>query len=74
MNIYSDQLLVRFDAERRSLVIEHPNPRGVINPVIEIALDTLTSMNFQEASQFVGERLILLMPGIRPHFSKDFKD
>ena len=74
MNIYSDLLTVRFDEQRQALLIEHPDSKAVINPLIEMKLTMLQAMDFEQASQFIGERLILLMPGLRPHFSQYFKE
>lgn len=41
---------------------------------MEIRAETLAGMTFSEASQFIGERIILLVPELREMFSNYFVD
>lgn len=72
MNVLTNELFVRYDEAREKLLICHFDQEKFPTPLIEIALATLENMTFSEASQFVGERLILLVPDLRKKFSKYF--
>ena len=66
--LLSDQFTVRWDASLDSFVIVHPDPSGVPGNVVQIRSSTLADMSFTEASQFIGERLVLLMPSLRKRY------
>jgi len=66
--LLSDQFTVRWDASLDSLVIVHPDPSAVPGNVVQIRSSTLANMSFAEASQFIGERLVLLMPSLRKRY------
>jgi len=65
-----DEVNVRFDSERQSILISSLDLAAHVNPLIDIRYETLAKMTFSEASQFVGERLLLLNPELREKFSK----
>ena len=69
MNIFSDRLEVEFDEKRDAFVIKHSDARQFPTPLIEIRRDTLKGMSLQEASLFLGERIILLIPRLRELFA-----
>jgi len=69
MNIFSNRFEVEFDEQRDAFVIRHPDARRFPTPLVEIRGDTLAGMSLQQASQFIGERLILLVPRLRERFA-----
>ena len=73
MNILTNELNLRYDEVQKKLAICHPDQATFPTPLIEITLTTIENMTFSEASQFLGERLILLIPDLRKQFSKYFK-
>lgn len=70
-SVLSNQLEVEYDVDRECLCIWHPNLRGKRARVVEIRKATLEEMSFAAASQFVGERILLLVPAMREQF-KDY--
>lgn len=71
MNIFSNRFEVEFDEVRDAVLIRHPNRQEFPTPLIEIRRETLKEMSLKEASEFIGERLILLTPVLRELF-KDY--
>lgn len=69
MDVLSNEWKVVLNKETERL--EFWNPTHANWPMVEIRLDTLAQMSFGEASQFVGERLLLLIPKYREVF-KDY--
>lgn len=69
--IFSNKLEVEYDEDRAHLSIWHPNVKAEGLRPIEIRKSTLEAMSFSEASQFVGERILLLIPAMREQF-KDY--
>lgn len=68
MNILSSTFTVSWDNERQSLLILHPDRELFDFPLIEISGSTLDEMEWQKASQFIGERLVLLIPELREKY------
>lgn len=65
----SDEFQVRWDEALNSLLLVHPkHPEP---PMVRIRAETLSRMSFAAASQFIGERLVLLMPGLRQRYVDD---
>ena len=64
-NVLNDKFIVRYDEKLQSLLIIHPDEKQVSNPLVTIRAETLAKMSFLEASQFLGERLMLLIPQLR---------
>lgn len=71
MNVFSDRFEVEFDEAHDAVLIRHPNRQEFPTPLIEIRRDTLAAMSLKESAEFLGERLILLMPSLRELF-KDY--
>lgn len=69
-NVLSNKILVEFDEKEGKLVLSTIDSDSGKHR-LEIARDTLSSMSFVEASQFIGERLVLLNPHLRDIF-KDY--
>jgi hypothetical protein len=59
MNIFSDAYVVRYDEESRAIAIALIDSNA---PLFEISLATLEELGLAEASKFLGERLLLLLP------------
>ena len=66
-DVLSRQLIVEWDDGLNSLVIIHPN-KNLPRPLIQIRSETLVEMSFDQASQFIGERLVLLIPALRERY------
>lgn len=71
MNVLNDTFIVRYDEALRSILIVHPDEKVTSTPLIRIRAETLDGMNFSQASQFLGERLLLLMPELRKRYAED---
>ena len=71
MNVLNDKFIVQYDVKEQSLLIVHPDEKRVSNPLVSIRAETLSKMNFVKASQFLGERLILLIPQLRERYKDD---
>jgi hypothetical protein len=63
--LFSNQFIVQWNDDMQSLLIIHPDGAKFPHPLVQIRSSTLTEMNCQEASQFIGERLVLLIPALR---------
>lgn len=68
MNFFSDTLVVRFDEATRSVLITHPDIESFPHPFVTIREETYSSMTFDEISEFLGARLLLLIPAMREQF------
>jgi hypothetical protein len=71
MKILNDKFIVKYDEGLQSLLIMHPDEKQVSNPLVTIRTETLSKMSFLEASQFLGERLMLLIPQLRERYKND---
>jgi hypothetical protein len=71
MNVLNDKFIVKYDEKLQSILIIHPDEKQVSNPLVTIRAETLGKMNFLEASQFLGERLMLLIPQLRERYKDD---
>lgn len=66
--LLSDEFTVRWNRALDSLVIVHPDPKRFPQPHVQIRASTLSGMSFEQASQFIGERLVLLIPALRERY------
>ncbi len=73
MNFLSDSLCVRYDAALKSIVVEHPDRAQFPQPLVQIREETYATMNLMELSEFIGLRLLLLMPTMRDHFKEEIE-
>jgi hypothetical protein len=71
MNILNDTFIVKFDEMLQSILIIHPDEDLVPGPLVRIRMESLNNMNFLEASQFLGERLFLLIPQLRERYAEE---
>jgi hypothetical protein len=71
MKILNDTFIVKYDEALQSILIVHPDEKKVPSPVVRIRAETLAKMSFLEASQFLGERLMLLIPQLRERYAGD---
>jgi hypothetical protein len=71
-DVLSSQLAIEFNEHNHRLSISPINStRKNPWPMIEISQETLAEMSFSEASQFIGEKILLLIPAMRDQF-KDY--
>lgn len=61
MNVFSHSYLIKYDEHTKSIAVELPSG----DRLFEISLTTLRQLGMQEASKFVGERILLLLPETR---------
>lgn len=73
MNFLSDMLIVQYDQSTKSLLIEHPDRKAFPAPLVSIREETYSSMTFDEASSFVGARILLLIPAMRQQFNEELE-
>jgi len=66
--LLSNEFIVRWDEELNSLVLVHPDGERFPQPHVQIRSSTLADMNFEQASKFIGERLVLLIPALRERY------
>ena len=71
INIFNDTFIVKYDEDLQSILIIHPDENVISRPIVQIRSETLATMNFLEASQFLGERLMILIPQLRDRYSED---
>lgn len=72
MNILTNELIFRYDETEGKLFIFHPDRERFPTPLGAIPISELQKMTLAEASQFIGEKVILLSPGLREKFSQFF--
>lgn len=63
--LLSNEFIVRWDEKLNGLMIAHPDGERFPRPHVQIRSSTLADMSFEQASQFIGERLALLIPALR---------
>jgi hypothetical protein len=68
LNIFSNSFAIEYDEVRDAVLIWHPDRQLFPRPLVEIRNETLQGMSFDEASRFIGSRLLLLMPALREMF------
>jgi hypothetical protein len=71
MKILNDTFIVKYDDSLQSILIIHPDETKVPGPIVRIRAETLAQMSFLEASRFLGERLMLLIPQLRERYADD---
>ena len=67
--VLSNEFVVRWEDDLNRLVLI--DPRQPESPAVRITEATLSDMSFSKASRFIGERLVLLMPGLRRKYIDD---
>jgi hypothetical protein len=70
----SSAFTVQWNQATDSLDIVHPDPAQIPRPLIAIPGATLRAMTLTEASEFVGSRLVLLIPELRQEWVDDTTD
>ena len=73
MNFLSDTLVIRYDGATGSLLISHPDTASFPHPFVNIREETYSAMHFNELSEFLGARLLLLIPGMRVKFKAEIE-
>ncbi len=76
MNILSNLLTVQYDAALKSIVIENPAERAAETgflPLVQIREETFAAMSFDECAEFLGSRLMLLMPAMREFYKEELE-
>jgi hypothetical protein len=71
MNFLTDSLLVQYDEKLKSILIVHPEKDEFERKLVQIREETYAKMNFQQLAEFLGARLLLLMPTMRAHFEEE---
>jgi hypothetical protein len=63
-DILTNEFTVKFDLETENLLISTIH-QGKLDPPIRLRLDVLTEMGASNASKWVGETILLLIPEVR---------
>lgn len=71
-NVYTNELILRWDAESKVLLVMHPDKERFPNPLARIEEETLDKMSWPDASKFIGEFVTLLVPELRKKFESQF--
>lgn len=64
-DILSNQFEISYEEERDAVIIKYFNDGGVCVRPIVIKMETLEEIGEEKASQFLGERVLLLIPAAR---------
>ncbi len=67
MNVFTNKLFIEFDENENVLRIFNPTQRvsGEQMRIAEISLATLESLGFEKGAEFIGERIVLVIPKLR---------
>ncbi|PVY56318.1 MULTISPECIES: hypothetical protein [unclassified Simplicispira] len=65
MNSFSNKYIVEFNENHGEFTIDFVKKIDDCMPLVVIKTEDLKEMNLKQASEFIGERLILLMPALR---------
>jgi hypothetical protein len=71
MTFLSDTLIVKYDRSTKSLLILHPDTNEFAQPLVNIREETYSAMTLDEASEFIGARILLLIPEMRQQFKEE---
>ncbi|NMV37957.1 hypothetical protein [Ralstonia insidiosa] len=69
MNVLANTWKIVFNEETKCLEFWHPE--RLEWPSVQLRMETLSAMSFDDAAKFVGERLLLLIPTYHEVF-KDY--
>jgi hypothetical protein len=70
MKFLSNTLIVQFEQSTGNLLIVHPNREEFPHPLVTVRPQTYSAMSFNEAAEFVGSRVLLLIPGMREQYKE----
>lgn len=73
MNFLSDTLIVKYDRSTKSLLISHPDTKEFGQPLVNIREETYSAMTLEEVSEFIGARILLLIPEMRQQFKDEIE-
>lgn len=65
MNSFSNKYIVEFNENQGEFTIDFVKKNDDCMPLVVIKTEVLKKMDLKQASEFMGERLILLMPALR---------
>lgn len=68
MNVLTNRIRIFYNESTGEMEFYDEDLVDITFPVMKIRKSTLNSMPFKEASAFIGERLILLIPELRSEF------
>ena len=67
-DLLSSDLRLRWSAATDSLEVMHPDAERFPDPLVQIRAATLAGMSFDQASKFIGETVVLLVPELRDRY------
>jgi hypothetical protein len=73
MSFLSNAWVVHYDEASKSLLISHPDTATFADPLVNIRAETYSAMSLEELSEFLGSRLLLLMPAMRARFEPEIE-
>jgi hypothetical protein len=65
VNLYTNELIFRWDSDKKVLLVIHPDKEQFPDPLAEIREETRDKMSWPNASKFVGEFITMLVPDLR---------
>ena len=71
MKFLTDNLIVEFDRDSESIYVKNSNVREFPDPLVNIRKETYSDMTFMETCEFLGSRILLLMPSMREQFKDE---
>lgn len=69
MNLFSNKYIVEYNDDRNEFIIDCYKKNDDCMPLVVVKIEALREMDFKQASEFLGERLILLIPALRELYS-----
>jgi hypothetical protein len=73
VDFLSETLIVHFEPASKSLLIRHPDRDAFPDPLVTIREETYSGMSFEEACEFVGSRVMLLIPQMRQQYGDELR-
>ena len=73
MEFLSSSLYVEFDSTSKNLLIYQADRVRFPDPLVTIRESTYSKMNLNEVIEFVGSRIVLLIPQLREQFKEELE-
>jgi len=73
MSFFSNSLLIDYDESTKNFLISHPDKERFPQPLVTVRAETYSAMTLDQASEFIGSRILLLIPAMRQHFKAEIE-
>ena len=71
-NLDTNELIFRWDADEKALMVIHSDKEQFAEPIARIDEAILDKMSWPDASKFIGDFVTLLIPDLRRKFESEF--